>query len=106
LAASVELVFSSDESKTAFEVFNVGDTNENYQKKGIADAIKNQLPDAKILYESRLEDPRDYRVNFDKIKQQLGFNITRRLDDGISEIKKAVEDGFILHPDAEAYRNS
>ncbi len=106
LAASVELVFSSDDKKTAFEVFNVGDTNENYQKKMIVDEIKKCLPDAIVKYVSKTEDPRDYRVNFNKIEKQLGFKITRQVPDGVKEIIQAVKDGFIVNPDDQKYRNS
>ncbi|MBL0049556.1 MAG: NAD(P)-dependent oxidoreductase [Bacteroidetes bacterium] len=106
LAASVELVFASPSVKTAFEVFNVGDTGENYQKKMIAEELIKIIPDAKISYVSKSEDPRDYRVNFDKIKNELGFKITRKLPDGIKEIKQAVCDGFIANPDDSKYRNS
>ncbi len=106
LAASVELIFASPSEKTEFEVFNVGDTGENYQKKMIAEELLKIIPDATISYVSKTEDPRDYRVNFDKIKNELGFKITRKLPDGIREIKQAVCDEFIANPDDIKYRNS
>ncbi len=106
LAASIELVFSAATEKTGFEVFNVGDTSENYQKKMIAAEIQQLIPSAKIEYVSKSEDPRDYKVNFDKIKNQLGFRITRNLKDGIKEIADAVQLGFIVNPDNTNYRNS
>ena len=106
LARSVELVYSSEEHKTAFEVFNVGDTTENFQKKMIAAEIKKFIPGAIIKYVEKTEDPRDYKVNFSKIESRLGFKITRKLSDGIKEIMQAVNDGFILEPDAAKYRNS
>ena len=37
------------------------------------------------------EDPRDYRVEFSKIRDVLGFEITRRLRDGVQEIRQAIE---------------
>jgi nucleoside-diphosphate-sugar epimerase len=106
LAASMELVMASSDQKTAFEVFNVGDTSENYQKKMIVDEIKKCIPEAKVKYVSKTEDPRDYRVNFTKIQNQLGFKITRTVPDGIKEIIQAVKDGFIVNPDDQKYRNS
>jgi nucleoside-diphosphate-sugar epimerase len=105
LAASVELVISSEDTKTAFEVFNVGDTNENYQKKMIVEEIKKFIPDAKIKYVPKTEDPRDYRVNFTKIREQLGFKITRTVSDGIKEIIQAINDRFIINPDDQKYKN-
>ena len=39
----------------------------------LADELMNLFPKAKIKYVKKDEDPRDYRVNSDKIKNQLGF---------------------------------
>src|SRR5690606_33937398 len=44
LARSVVKVIESPEDKVAFDVFNVGDTTENYQKQMIVDEIKKQIP--------------------------------------------------------------
>jgi nucleoside-diphosphate-sugar epimerase len=106
LAASVELVMGSEEAKTAFEVFNVGDTSENYQKKGIAEEIQKQMPDAQINYVTSTEDPRDYRVNFDKITRTLNFKISRTIPDGIREIKQAVQAGFFINTEDAKFKNT
>ena len=45
------------------------------------------IPDSKIKYVKKNEDPRDYRVNCDKIKKELGFKISMTVPDGILEIK-------------------
>ncbi len=105
LARSVMQVLEADENVVAFEVFNVGDSNENYQKQMIVDEVKKVLPDAKISYVKKDEDPRDYRVSFEKIKSRLGFEIMYRVPDGIRQIKQVVEDGFILNPDDQKYKN-
>lgn len=105
LCRSVIAVIEAEEAKVAFDVFNVGDTNENYQKQMIVDEIKKQLPDAKVKYISKNEDPRDYRVSFEKINKQLGFTITKTVPDGIRQTIQAIEDGFILNPDDPKYRN-
>ena len=76
LARSCVLVLESDENKVKQNVFGVGDTNENYQKKMIAEELLKVIPDAKIKYVKKDEDPRDYRVDFSKIKNELGFKIT------------------------------
>ena len=105
LARAVQLVFESDTEKVAFDVFNVGDTNENYQKQMLVNEISKQLPDAKIKYVKKNEDPRDYRVNFDKIKNTLGYKITMRVPDGIAQIIKIINDGFLNNPDDAKYKN-
>lgn len=98
-------VINSESQKVNREVFNVGDTSENYQKKMIAEEILKIIPDAKIRYIRKDEDPRDYKVNFDKIKNTLNFSITRRLPDGIKEVHKVVKEGIILNPEDKKYYN-
>lgn len=105
LARSVITVIESDEEKVAFNVFNVGDTGENYQKKMLAEEIKKQIPEGKIRYVSKDEDPRDYRVSFEKIRKDLGFKITKTVPDGITQIKKIIKAGFLNNPDDNKHRN-
>ncbi len=71
----------------------------------IVDEIVKQIPDAKIKFVKRDEDPRDYRVNFDKIKNELGFTITKRVPEGIAQTIKVIRDGFLNDPDNQKYKN-
>jgi nucleoside-diphosphate-sugar epimerase len=105
LARSVVTVLESDESKVAFDVFNVGDTSENYTKKMLVDEISRQLPDSKIRYVKKNEDPRDYRVAFEKIKNNLGFEITKKVPEGISQVIEVIQDGVLTNPDDSKYKN-
>ncbi len=105
LARSVVTVVEADEEKVAFDVFNVGSTKENYQKKMLVDEVKKFIPDAKIKYVAKDEDPRDYRVSSDKIKARLGFEPLFTVPDGIKQMKKVLDDGFILNPDDSKYKN-
>ena len=68
LARSVIAVMDSPTDNVGFDVFNVGDTSENYTKKMIVEEISRQIPDSKISYVQKDEDPRDYRVSFEKNK--------------------------------------
>ena len=105
LARSTIAVLEAPEADVAFDVFNVGSTDENYTKGMILDAISEQVPDAKIKFVQKDEDPRDYRVNFDKIKDKLGFEITKRVPDGIQEIRETLEAGYLLDPYDSRYSN-
>lgn len=98
-------VLESDPSVVGHNVFGVGDTRENYQKAMIAEELLKVVPDAKIRYVSRSEDPRDYRVDFSKIKNELGFEITRTVPDGIKEVYRILKDGIISDPYSKAYQN-
>ena len=105
LSRSVLACIEASDDKVAFDVYNVGDTTENYQKQMIVDEILKQIPQGKIKYVVKKEDPRDYRVSFEKISKNLDFKITKRVEDGIRVIKKAVEEGFLLNPDDPKFKN-
>jgi nucleoside-diphosphate-sugar epimerase len=105
LARAVMLVLEEPEQKVAFEVFNVGDTKENYQKRMLADEILKFIPDGKVKYIEKNEDPRDYKVSFKKFQEQLGFKITKKVPDGIREIIKVIMDGMLADPDDPKYKN-
>jgi len=104
IARAVVLVLESTLDLVSGRTFNVGANDENYRKQMIADEIGKQIP-VKITMVERSEDPRDYRVNFHRIRA-LGFEPRLRLADGIEEIAGAVGDGLIADPYAARYRNS
>jgi len=104
IARAVVHVLGSDREKVARQTFNVGCNEENYQKGTIAEEVGRQIP-TKITLVERDEDPRDYRVDFDRIAA-LGFEPRMRLGDGIREIAHAVGTGLIADPYAARYRNS
>ncbi len=98
-------VLRSSADKVSYNVFNVGDTSENYTKQMLIDEIKKVLPESKIKYVDKDEDPRNYRVNSDKIKRELGFEITMRVPDGIEEVRRMVQEGVIQDPEDQRYYN-
>jgi len=90
-ARAISLVLESEREQVAYEVFNVGDTQENYQKQKIVEEILKVLPEANVKYVPKNEDPRDYRVSFEKIQKTLGFKISKTVPDGILEIKHMID---------------
>jgi nucleoside-diphosphate-sugar epimerase len=87
------------------EVFNVGATEENYRKLDIVELLQRRLPKAKVRYVHKDEDPRDYRVAFDKIDSTLGFRPQYTVGDGIRELMALVSSGILGDPRAAVYRN-
>lgn len=106
IARAILMVLKSPLSKVAYNVFNVGDTKENYQKQMIVGEIKKHISKIRVRYVSRKEDPRDYRVSFEKIKRELGFTISKRVPDGIKEVKYLIEQNIIPNPDDPKYKNT
>lgn len=107
IARACLLSLQADTPVVAYRAFNVGDTDENYRKVMIVEEILKQLPDRKELIElvKRDEDPRDYRVNFDRINTELRFEIMRRVSDGIRETIAAISEGTISDPDSQLFTN-
>jgi nucleoside-diphosphate-sugar epimerase len=104
-ALAVVLALESPVEDVAGQVFNVGATEENYRKRDIVELLKQRVPSAKIEFVQRDEDPRDYRVSFEKIKAQLGFRAERSVADGIDEVMALLRSGIIGDPYAAVYRN-
>ncbi len=104
-ARAVAMVLDAPDAKVNGEVFNVGDSAENYQKKQLVDLIMPLVPDATVEYVSRNEDPRDYRVAFEKIQQQLGFDVSRTVPDGIQEVIDLVREELISDYSDPRFRN-
>jgi nucleoside-diphosphate-sugar epimerase len=87
------------------QVFNVGDTRENYRKLDIVELLRQRIPAGEIQFVHKAEDPRDYRVSFEKIKRELGFEARATVPDGIDEIIALLRSGLLDDPHAGVYRN-
>lgn len=106
LARACALILESDKKAVDHEVFGVGDTRENYQKRMLAEEIKKVIPSVQIKYVYKDEDPRDYRVKFDKIADRLGFKISKTVPDGIREINFIIQNGILSDPENKIYSNT
>jgi len=106
LARGCVAVLDADPDIVRQQVFNVGDTRENYQKRMLAEELKKLIPDMKVKFVQKNEDPRDYRVAFEKIHSTLGFSISKRVPDGMREIIRILNDGIISDPDNPKYKNT
>jgi nucleoside-diphosphate-sugar epimerase len=104
-ARAIKLVLESTPEKVAGRVFNVGSTDQNFQKQQLVELIRPHAPDAVVEFVHKTEDPRDYRVAFSRIQEQLGFRITRTVKEGIAEVAKLVRDNVIHNFEDRSYRN-
>jgi len=98
-------VLKAPKEKVMNNVFNVGDTSENYTKKMLIDELLKQLPESTVKYIEKNEDPRDYRVNCDKIKRELGFEITTTVPEGIGEIISMLQSSIIENTEDQRFYN-
>ncbi len=102
---AVRTVLEAPREQTAGEVFNAGRSGENYTKQMLVEEIQRQVGRGNISYVKRDEDPRDYKVSFDKIREVLGFETTLTVPDGIGEIAQALDEDRWPDPWGARYRN-
>lgn len=69
------------------QIFNVGDTEENYRVREIAEIVGEAFPGCKTTFGDSGGDNRSYRVSFDKINNRLpGFSCEYSAEDGAKEL--------------------
>jgi nucleoside-diphosphate-sugar epimerase len=104
-ARAIRLVLSSPKAKLCSGVFNVGATDQNFQKQQLVEMIRPYAPAAEVEFVHKAEDPRDYRVCFSRISNELGYKITRSVAQGIDEVAGLVKNGAIRNFSDGRYRN-
>jgi nucleoside-diphosphate-sugar epimerase len=104
-ARGIAMVLQSPTTKVAGRVFNVGATDQNFQKQQLVELIQPYAPDAVVEFVPKTEDPRDYRVSFSRIAGELGFETSRSVPQGIAEIARLVSERIIGEFDHSRYRN-
>jgi nucleoside-diphosphate-sugar epimerase len=104
-ASAIRLALTSPAALVRGQVFNVGDSQQNFQKQQIVDLIRRQAPDATVEYVHVDDDPRDYRVSFAKIHDQLAFHTTMSVENGVAEIARLVQQGVLPDAADASYRN-
>src|SRR3954451_1024507 len=104
-ARGIKAVLEAPAEQVVGEVFNVGDTLENYRKVDLVEQIQRQTDRGTVKFVRREEDPRDYKVDFGKIKRVLGYEITSTVPEGIRELIAALEDARFEDAFDGRYRN-
>ena len=99
-ARAVRNVLEASSSTVAAKVFNVGNTQENYRKIDLVRIVQARVPGARVEFVARAEDPRDYRVSFERIRRELNFQTVLTVPDGVREIADAIENGNWMEPNA------
>jgi nucleoside-diphosphate-sugar epimerase len=104
-ARAIGLVLDAPSERVAGEVFNVGATAENYRKLDLVEVIRGRLDRGTVSYVHRDEDPRDYKVAFEKVADVLGFEPAMTVPDGVAEIAAALDARTFGDPFDVRHRN-
>ena len=90
-ARLIYLTIICNKQKIAFEIFNAGNTKNNFRKIDIVNKVKKILPVQNISFKKNDIDKRNYKVDFKKVKKILNFRTKFSLEYGINEIYKALK---------------
>lgn len=90
-ARLVRIVLDAPKDKIHFQVFNAGGDDNNYTKRMLVNKILKLLPAANVHFQEHGGDPRNYKVNFDKVKNVLGFSPKYSVEFGVQELLGALE---------------
>jgi nucleoside-diphosphate-sugar epimerase len=104
-ARAIQLILGSPTANVGGRVFNVGATDQNFQKQYLVEMIRPYAPDALVEFVHKTEDPRDYRVSFARITNQVGFKTTRTVAQGIAEVARLVQGNVVGTFADPKYRN-
>src|SRR4051794_27836954 len=104
-ARGIRTVLEAPVDAVAGQVFNVGDSSQNFRKLDLVELIREQTDRGEVSFVQRSEDPRDYKVSFDKIRAQLGYEVTMTVPTGISELIDALDAGRFPDSFDARYRN-
>ena len=103
-ARAVLAVVGASDPSVAGSVFNVG--GGNHTKGQLTEIVVEAVPDARVAMSPSRQDPRDYRVAFDRIRERIGFRAERDVRSGVSEMVEALRLGVISDPYSSRYRNA
>jgi nucleoside-diphosphate-sugar epimerase len=104
--AAVRSVLKAPVEVVAGQVFNVGRSGENYRKLDLVREIRKLTDRGEVSFVQRDEDPRDYKVSFDKIRKILGFETEMTVPQGIAEVLDALQENRFGDPFDARYRNT
>lgn len=95
-ARILEKAYSLNTKKIKHEIFNAGFNQNHSTKKNLIELIikiSEQKNNKIIFREFESSDPRNYRVNFNKINKLINLKPRFNLEDGISQIIEYVNNG-------------
>jgi nucleoside-diphosphate-sugar epimerase len=108
VVGGIALGLRAPEEKVRGQVFNLGSDSGNYTKDEIVSLVQKHVDRLKVTYKdlSFGGDMRDITVSFAKIKRELGFEPRIGMEEGIIEVRDALEGGLIKNALDGRYRNA
>jgi nucleoside-diphosphate-sugar epimerase len=94
ISAAIATVLSSPEEAVRGEVFNIGHDDGNFTKRMVVDAVQEHLGGSgSVRFTEGGQDPRNYRVSFDKVRERLGFEPQHTIPETVGTLIEAIRAG-------------
>lgn len=93
-ARLIHMVLAADPKRVRGAIFNAGGDINNHTKQSIVNIITARLPDRRVAYREVGSDPRNYRVDFSRVRTVLGFEPEWSVEAGVDELIAQLEAGF------------
>lgn len=106
IARACVLTLEAPLTKVGRQIFNVGDECQNYTLTQLGQIVARCCPGIDVEEVRNGDDPRNYRVNFSKIRRTLGFRASIDLVEGVQEMVDAVRGGHVPNWRDPIYSNS
>ena len=87
------------------QVFNVGSEEQNHSIRHIGEMIHDLVPPARLTCLEAGGDQRNYRADFRKIREQLGFVPRWTIRQGIQQVIDSIQSGSVKDYHAAKYSN-
>jgi len=104
-ARAIKMAAESDPGIISGRIFNTGSSELNMTIMDVGRLVKECLPETVMDVEDQICDERDYRVDFSRIREELGFTPRHSVKTGIMELVQALESGEAVNTSEPVYSN-
>ncbi len=104
-ANAVAMILDAPIELVGGETFNVGSNEQNYTIHEIGELVHQQVVSARITADNGGADKRNYRVDFTKIRNVMGFKPQWTVEMGIRQVLEAIASGDVVDYQQSQYSN-
>ncbi|MCX7877171.1 MAG: SDR family oxidoreductase [Ignavibacteria bacterium] len=103
-------ILEADISVIGGKIYNVGSEKQNYRISQVAEQVAGAIEEltgkkVSIRTEKDNQDVRDYKVSFERIRRDTGFEAKTSINEAVKEIWMKLESGEIKDPKQKVYYN-
>ena len=91
-----EMLLELPKETIAGKVFNAGYQNQRVRE--IAEIVRHVIGDQVEIRTTSSDDNRSYHISSEKIRRELGFEATHSIEDAVTSLKEAFDEGLVPDP--------